>query len=232
MRKTVIYINILFYGGVDHLKKSKEENIMNDFLENLEIGENKIKLSKEEIKAIMKEHGKTVTTETEKVENKYKKDIDEFKATIDDLKAQISKAPSSDEIENLKTKIADYEQKETDRLAREKAEKDEQILTNNILSVFGDKKFTSDYAKNGLMNDIKAELQKEENKGLGIQQIFDNLTKDRTDIFANPNQVQDMPGMGDTDTGVTKEAFDKMSYNQRVEFKQSNPELFEKYNKQ
>ena len=43
---------------------------MNDFLSNLEIGENKIKLSKEEIKAILAEHGKSVKTETEKVESK------------------------------------------------------------------------------------------------------------------------------------------------------------------
>ena len=44
---------------------------MNEFLEKLEIGENKVKLSKEEIKSIMAEHGKTVKTETEKVETKY-----------------------------------------------------------------------------------------------------------------------------------------------------------------
>jgi len=203
---------------------------MNDFLENLEIGEDKIKLSKEEIKAIMKEHGKSITTETKKVEDKYQKDIDNYKNTIDELKEQISKAPKSDEIENLNKKIADYEQKEADRIAKEKADKEENILTNNILSIFGDKKFTSEYAKNGLMNDIKLELKKEENKGLGIQDIFDNLTKDRTDIFENPNKVKDMPDMGDTDTDVSKEAFDKMTYNQRVEFKHSNPELFEKYN--
>jgi transketolase len=203
---------------------------MNDFLENLEIGEDKIKLPKEVIKAIMKEHGKSITTETQKVEDKYKADIDNYKTTIDGLKEQISKAPKSEEIENLNKKIADYEQKEADRIAKEQAEKEEQVLTNNILTVFGDKKFTSDYAKNGLMNDIKAELKKEENKGLGIQQIFDNLTKDSEGIFANPNQVQDQPGMGDTDTTVTKDVFDKMSYNQRIEFKQNNPELFEKYN--
>lgn len=203
---------------------------MNDFLENLEIGENKVKLSKEEIKSILAEHGKSVKTETEKVRNDMQKDIDTYKSTIDDLKEQINKAPKSEEIENLTKKIADYEQKEADRVAKEKAEKDEQILTNNILNVFGDKKFTSDYAKNGLMNDIKAEMKKEENNGLGIQEIFDNLTKDRTDIFANPNQLKDMEGMGDTDTTVTKEAFDKMNYSQRIEFKNSNPELFEKYN--
>ena len=90
---------------------------MNDFLEKLEIGEGKVKLSKEEIKAILAEHGKSVKIETEKVEDKLKKDIDTYKSTIDDLKAQIEKAPKSDEIENLKTKIADYEQKEVDRKA-------------------------------------------------------------------------------------------------------------------
>jgi len=204
---------------------------MNDFLENLEIGENKVKLSKEEIKAIMKEHGKSITNETKKIEDKYIKDIDEYKNTINELKEQINKAPKTEEIENLNKKIADYEQKEADRIAKEKAEKEEQILTNNILNVFGDKKFTSEYAKNGLLNDIKLELKKEENKGLGVQEIFDNLTKDRTDIFENPNQIKDQEGMGDVDNDVSKEAFDKMSYNQRIEFKRSNPELFEKYNK-
>lgn len=203
---------------------------MNDFLESLEIGENKVKLSKAEIKLILAEHGKSIKTETEKVETKYKDEIANYKNTINDLKDQVQKAPDSKEIENLKNKIADYEQKETDRLAKEKAEKEEQALNTNILNVFGDKKFTSDYAKTGLMNDIKLELKKDENKGKGINDIFNELVKDRTDIFANPNQVKDMAGMGDVDTDVSKEAFDKMTYNQRVEFKQSNPELFAKYN--
>lgn len=203
---------------------------MNDFLANLEIGENKIKLSNDEIKAILAEHGKSVKTETEKIENKLKKDIDNYKSTIDDLKKQIENAPKSEEMENLKSKIAEYEQKETDRLASEKAKKDDEVLTNNILSAIGEKKFTSNYAKVGLINDIKAELSKEENKGLGITEIFNNLTKDKEGIFENPNQIKDMEGMGDTDTTVSKEAFDKMSYNQRLELKHSNPTLFEKYN--
>ena len=40
-----------------------------------------------------------------------------------------------------------------------------------------------------------------------------------------------MTPMGDIDNTVSKETFDKMSYNQRLELKESNPELFEKYNK-
>lgn len=203
---------------------------LKDFLEGLEIGESKVKLSKEDIKNIMAENGKVVENEKTKVEEQYKKDIETYKTTIDDLKNQIDNAPKSDEMENLKNKIADYEKKETERIASEKAKKDDEILTNNILNVIGDKKFTSDYAKNGLISDIKTELSKEENKGLGINEIFTNLTKDRDGIFENPNQMKDMAGMGDTDAGVSKEAFEKMSYNQRLELKRNNPDLFEKYN--
>lgn len=204
---------------------------MNDFLANLEIGENKIKLSKEEIKSILAEHGKSVKTETEKVESKYKEDIENYKTTIDDLKGQIENAPKSEELENLKQKITEFETKETERIEKEKATKAEETLNNNILAVFGDKKFSSDYAKNGLLADIKSEMKKEENQGKGIKDIFEELTKDRTDIFVNPNQFKDMEGMGDIDNTISKEAFDKMTYNQRIELKQSNPELFEKYNK-
>ena len=85
---------------------------MKEYIENLEIGENKVKLSQEESKSIWAEHGKSVKTETEKVENNMRKEDEELKATIDDLKEQINKAPKTDDIESLKSKIADYETKE------------------------------------------------------------------------------------------------------------------------
>ena len=194
---------------------------MNDFLEKLEIGENKVKLSKEEIKAIMAEHGKTVKTETEKVQNKYEKDINEYKTTINDLKEQVEKAPKSDEIENLKTKIADYEQKEADRVAKEKAEEEDKILINNIEEVFGDKKFINDYTKNSIMNEIKEGLKDKNNVGKSASDLFNSIIKDRTDIFANPNTMKDMPGMGD----ITNPNLDK-PVNNEIKL---NP-MFKNYN--
>ena len=187
------------YGGVDHLKKSKGGNIMKDFLEELEIGEGKVKLSKEEIKSILAKHGDYIKIETEKVDNKYKSQLEDNKNTINDLKKQIEESPKSDEMESLKTKIADYEQKEADRIAKQKAEEEDKILTDNINALFEGKTFTSDYARNGLMNDIKNGLNNPENKGKGIQDLFNELTKDKTDIFANPNQQKDMEGMGDSE---------------------------------
>ena len=186
---------------------------MREFLKGLDF-------DKETIDTIMAEYGKNVQG--------LKEQIEDYKAKVEDLGEKVkTNSKTQEDYDALNKKLAEYEKKEADR----QAENEEQLLTNNILNVFGDKKFTSEYAKNGLLNDIKLELKKDENKGLGIQEIFDNLTKDRTDIFMNPNQIKNMEGMGDIDTNVTQEAFDKMSYNQRVEFKHSNPELFEKYNK-
>lgn len=164
---------------------------MKDFLEGLELGESKYKLSKEEIKSIMVEHGKSIKTESEKVENNLKQEIESYKTTIEDLKGQIDKLPKTDELESLRSQVADYEKKEQQR----QAEEQDKILTNNILELFGDKKFTSDYAKNGLLNDIKNGLNLPENKGKGIKEIFDSLTKDRTGIFENENKIQDMAPM-------------------------------------
>lgn len=204
---------------------------MKDFLEELEIGENKEKLTKEQIKSIIAKHGEYIKIETDKVENKYKDQIENDKTTIGELKEQIEKAPKTDEIENLKKKIADYEQKEADRTAKQKAKEEDDILTNNINQVIADKKFVNDFTKNAIINEIKTALKDNTNIGKSAKDLFDEITKDKSDIFTNPNQVVDMPDIDETvENTVSKDAFNKMSYKERVEFKESNPELFNKYN--
>lgn len=170
---------------------------LKDYLENLEIGEEKLKLSKEDIKGILAESGKVVNTETEKLK-------DEYKSTIDELKEKIKNAPSSEELENLKNTIADMEAKEEKRLADEKAKKDDEILTNNILQAFGDKQFINDYTKNAIIADIKAGLKDSNNGGKSAKDLFEEITKDKSDIFANPNKIPDMEGMGDSEETINK----------------------------
>lgn len=203
---------------------------MKDFLETLEIGDEKLKLSKEDIKSILTKHGEYIKVETDKVETKYKDEIATHKDTINDLKKQIDKAPKTDEIENLKSKIADYETKENERAAKEQASLKEQNLLKNINEAIADKKFVNDYTKNSIINEIKNALQDEANAGKSAKDLFETITKDKNDIFENPNKMTDIPPMGDVDDAITKEAFDKMGYKERIELKQSNPELFQKYN--
>lgn len=204
---------------------------MKDFLEELEIGEGKVKLSKEEIKSILAKHGDYIKIETEKVDNKYKEQLEDNKTTIADLKAQIDKAPKSDEMESLKNKIAEYEQNEADRTAKQKAKEEDDILTNNINQVFGDKKFVNDFTKNAIMNEIKMALKDNANMGKSAKDLFEEITKDKDGIFVNPNPQVDMPGIDENvENTVSKDDFDKMGYKQRLELKESNPELFNKYN--
>lgn len=166
---------------------------MKDFLENLEIGENKVKLSQEEIKSILAVHGKSVKTETEKVENNMRKENEDLKATIDDLKEQINKAPKSDEIESLKSKIADYETKEKERKEEEDKKIFEENLNKNVLEAIGDKEFVNERTKNAIINEVKAALQDKANVGKSAKDIFEAITKDSTDIFKNKNELKDMP---------------------------------------
>lgn len=204
---------------------------MKDFLEDLEIGEGKVKLSKEEIKNILAKHGEYIKIETEKVDTKYKSQLDDNKATIESLKAQIEKAPNSDEMENLKNKIAEYEQKEADRTAKEKAKAEEDILIKNITEAFGDKKFVNDFTKNAIMDEIKTALKDSANLGKSAKDLFEEITNGKDGIFANPNKMVDMPGVDENvENAVSKDEFDKMGYQERLALKESNPELFNKYN--
>ena len=204
---------------------------MKDFLEELEIGESKVKLSSEDIKSILKKHGEYIKIETDKVDTKYKEQLEDNKTTIASLKEQIEQAHKSDEMESLKSKIAEYEQNEADRTAKQKAKEEDDILTNNINTVFGDKKFVNDFTKNAIMNEIKTALKDSANMGKSAKDLFEEITNGKDGIFANPNQVVDMPSIDENvETAVSKDDFDKMGYNQRLELKKSNPELFNKYN--
>ena len=163
----------------------KRENL--DFLDN------------EQIDKVMALYGKAIAKKDSEIDkltdsnkeltnkvNTYETKINEFNESAKD------NADWKSKYEELQTSIKEQE-------AKKKAEEEDKILTNNINEVFGDKQFTSEYARTGLTNDIKNELNKPENKGRSIKDIFDALTKDKTDIFANPNQVKDMPGMGDSE---------------------------------
>lgn len=174
---------------------------LKSYLESLEIGDTKIKLSEEQIKGALKESGTVVDTEVTKAKETMQKEIDNYKTTINDLKEQIEKAPKTDEYETLKTKIAEYEQKETERQQKAQAEEQDKILTNNILEAIGEKKFVNEYTKSSIINEVKKQLSDTNNTGKSAKDIFESITKDKTDIFENPNKMTDMPDVQTNDIG-------------------------------
>jgi len=172
-------------------------------------------MTREEIKKIVEgitdEQLKSILDINSADIGKAKKDYDDLKATNDALTKD--KKELEDKIGTLtdKAKTADDVQKELDNLKADikkkeddaKAEAEDKALTEAITAVFGDKKFTSDYVRNGIIADMKVEIAKPENKGKGYVELFESLTKDKAGIFENPNKPANMPGMGNVDTNVS-----------------------------
>ena len=180
---------------------------MREFLKGLD-------LDKETIDSIMAEYGKNVQGLKEEKESLSQK-VSTYESEIKTLKESSSKN------DDWKSKFEDLDRKIKEQEAENARKKEDEILTNNIISVFGDKKFTSDYVKNGLIADIKAELNKTENKGKGISEIFESLTKDKTGLFENPNKPADMPGMGEGSSSSPTN-LDEMSYEQYKAWRKNN----------
>ena len=74
-------------------------------------------------------------------------------------------------------------------------------LTRGKASFRDGKTKTSDYARVGLINDIKAKFNEEGNTS-SLSEIFDSLTKDKTGIFESNHKKLSIPQSG-SGSGVT-----------------------------
>ena len=166
-----------------------------DFLRGLE-------LDKETIETIMYEYGKLTTEakeKTQELENKVK----EYEAKIGELSSKAEdNTKVQEELDNLKKSIAENE-------AKAKAKAEDDALTKNITSAFGDKKFVNEYTKNAIISDIKTALKDSNNAGKSAKDLFEELTKDKEGIFDNPNKGVSTPPTGDVNTGLAKENHDR-----------------------
>ena len=183
---------------------------MREFLKGLE-------LDSELVDTIMAEYGKLVTRD--------KEELADLKGEILSLKETSKNAIElQDKYEELTKQI------EQDK-ANKKAKAEEDMINRSIEEALGNKKFVNDYTKNSIINELKVALNNEANAGKSTQDLFAEITNGKDGLFINPNQIVDMPSVNENvDNVITKEAFDKMGYKERVELKQSNPELFKKFN--
>ena len=183
---------------------------MREFLKGLE-------LDSEMIDTIMAEYGKLVT--------KDKEELADLKGEILSLRETSKNAIElQDKYEELTKQI------EQDK-ANRKAQAEEDMLNRSIAEAIGDKQFVNEYTKTSIVNELKNALKDEANANKTTGDLFAEITNGKEGLFVNPNQFVDMPSVNENvDNTITKEAFDKMSYKERVELKQSNPDLFKKYN--
>lgn len=168
---------------------------MREFLKGLE-------LDKETIDTIMAEHGKLITEAKEKTQDLENK-VKEYESKIEELSSKAeTNTKVQEELDNLKKSIAENE-------AKAKAKAEDDALTKNITSAFGDKKFVNEYTKNAIISDIKTALKDSNNAGKSAKDLFEELTKDKDGIFSNPNPGVSTPPTGDVNTGLAKENHDR-----------------------
>lgn len=168
---------------------------MREFLKGLE-------LDKETIDTIMAEHGKLITEAKEKTQDLENK-VKDYESKIGELSSKAEdNTKVQEELDNLKKSIAENE-------AKAKAKAEDDALTKNITSAFGDKKFVNEYTKNAIIGDIKTALKDSNNAGKSAKDLFEELTKDKEGIFDNPNRGVSTPPTGDVNTGLVKENHDR-----------------------
>ena len=168
---------------------------MREFLKGLD-------LDKETIDTIMAEHGKLITEAKEKTQDLENK-VKDYESKIEELSSKAeANTKIQEELDNLKKSIAENE-------AKAKAKAEDDALTKNITSAFGDKKFVNEYTKNAIISDIKTALKDSNNAGKSVKDLFEELTKDKEGIFDNPNKGVSTPPTGDVNTGLAKENHDR-----------------------
>lgn len=203
---------------------------MREFLKGLELEEGKT-LPKEVIDKIMAEYGKQVNNnkgeyqELKEENEKLSKKVKTYEDKITDLNSKIEESSQTkQELDELKKSIEEEKEK-----AKE-LEKDKTI-TDNILKSIEDKKFVNDYTKNSIVGEVKKALSDEKNVGKSIKDLFEEITKDKEGIFENPNKPTDMDGINENAfKGIDKETFSKMNYQERIDLKEKNPDLFSQLN--
>ena len=171
-------------------KRSVGGDYMREFLKGLD-------LDKETIDTIMAEYGKNIQGLKEQIDE-YKNNEANYKTKIDELSSM------SDDNQKIQEELNTLKQQIAEKEANEKAKKDDEMLTNNIMAAIGNRQFVNDYTKNAVINDIKAALRDNANGGKSAKDLFEELTENKSDIFANPNQLQDMAGMGDGEEETNK----------------------------
>lgn len=161
------------------------------------------------IDKVMALHGRD--TEASKAElAKLTEERDAVKAELDAHKETVKKLEEAGanaeavkaELEALKKKVA------------EDAEKAQQAKSfddfrETVESVLGERKFINGYTADSITRELYAMRQDPNNASKGVKDLLDELTKDKPDVFKNPNTPPDMAGMGNPanpdDDGVSED---------------------------
>ena len=188
-----------------------------------------------DVKRTLSEHYKNAG-EVTRILSKVEGERDTWKERAETAEATLKSFDGVD-VDGMKQSIADWKAK------AEKAEQDakEQLYQRDFADVLKTElesvKFSSEAAKKAIMAEIKeAGLTMKNGKILGLNDLLEQMKKEDASAFVDESQqkaqqnaarfttsIQKGSGTGGT---LTKEDFKKMSLDERIKLKQSDPDLF------
>lgn len=138
---------------------------------------------------------------------------------------------------NIQTELAGWKKKAEDAEKEFNAKIYDRDFSDALKVALDDVKFSSEAAKKSVMADIKeAGLKLKDGKILGLNDLIEQMKKEDASAFIDESQqkvqqnaarfttsIQKGSGTGGT---LTKEDFKKMSLDERIKLKQSDPGLF------
>ena len=172
-----------------------------------------LKLEADVIDKIMAENGKDVNREKAKF------------ADYDELKAQLEAANKTlDGFKDYEAVKADVEKYKAES-ERIKKEADDKIAalerSSKVKDFLSGKKFVNDLTRDALASELSKQLESDDAKGKSLDELFEALTKDKENIFADdkkptPPVTTSMTGTGAKETGVAA-AFKALNPNLKID---------------
>lgn len=137
-----------------------------------------------------------VTALDEAVRENYatRAELDEKKERIEALTSQVEQMTEqvnaldgqTEELTNLKEQVAAYEKAETERKDNEAKKAAFASFETDFTELLGDKKFVNDITAKEVTQ--RAFEEKTANPSMTLEQVYETVIGDRSDLFANPQQ--------------------------------------------
>ena len=153
-------------------------------------------ITDEQLNEVMRINGEDINKakgDTKKLEGDLETARNDLKTAQDTIKTL---EENKGDLEKVQKELDTYKDAEKKRKEAEDVAAAHKAISDRFDGCVGDKKFINDFTREGVLNEFKAALEAEENKGKGDSEIYEALTKDREGIFSSPNTISNMSGMG------------------------------------
>lgn len=191
-------------------------------------------LTDEQIQFVMAENGKDLK-KIQKEKDNLTTDRDNWKQKAETAEEALKKFDGIDP-ENIQKEIEDWKQKAKDAEKEYQQKIYERDFDDALKTAFGEIKFTSEAAKKAIMAEVKESgLKLSEGKILGLNDLIGQIKERDSSAFVDDQAQQAQKNMarftttfaGTGNNGTyTKADFKKMSLDERIRLKGSDPDLY------